>query len=125
LDQDSQFGMISRMLDVVLDEAPPDWHELMINFYVENGHTAFVNSVVVDKEGGGLMEDSLPAMFELVELMGELRQHLAQGGRPEFTQCRLHVKADGRYEASYGHDAVDWNALIEPEWNFPEVLCKN
>jgi hypothetical protein len=117
MDQATQFDIINRILEMALDVAPPSWHELMINYYVEGGHTAMVNTVVVDKDEG-VAEESLPNMYDLAELLLELRLNLAQAGRPEFTQCKIHVKADGEYEATYGYDKVDWAALVQPDWNF-------
>jgi hypothetical protein len=117
VEQATQFDIINRILEMALDVAPPGWREFMINYYVEGGHTAMVNSVVVDKDGGG-GEESLPDMYDLAELLLELRVHLAQAGRTEFTQCKIHVKSDGEYEAMYGYDKVDWADLVRPDWNF-------
>ena len=76
-----------------------------------------VHSYLV-KEGDTLREIALPDSHALSKHMRELQNCLAQAGRQRFTQCRIHLKADGSYEATYGYDPVDWPALLLADWNF-------
>jgi hypothetical protein len=41
-----------------------------------------------------------------------VRDNLAQAGRPKFTNCRIWMTAGGKYEAKYGQDEVDWDAIV-------------
>lgn len=113
----TQFEIINRALQAVLDVLPPDWRELMVNYHVDDDESAVFNTVVVEKNGK-LVEQSLPVVDDVDDLLRSLREHLAQSGKPAFTQCKIHVKAEGQYEATYGYDRVDWDALLVPEWNF-------
>lgn len=125
MNQPEQFQIVSQIVETALDFVPSNWRELMINYHIEGSRSTMVNTVMIETDGG-LGEEALSDIDELDDLLIELQQHLAQAGRPEFTQCKIHVKADGHYEATYGYDKVDWNALLLPDWNFfPKKTTKN
>jgi hypothetical protein len=117
MNQTDQFEIINSILQTVFDVVPEEWLELMINYHIEETHSSMVNTVLVNKDGR-VVEESLPFQYELDGLLIELQKHLAQAGKPEFTNCKIHVKSDGHYETTYGYDKVDWDALLLPSWNF-------
>ena len=53
--------------------------------------------------------------------MRKLQDKLAESGKQPFTRCKLHLHADGKFDASYGYDPVDLDGLVTAEWNFPSV----
>lgn len=117
MNQSDQFEIINRILQTVFDVVPSEWRELMINYHIEGTHSSIVNTVLITKDGR-VTEESIPYQYELDGLLIELQKHLAQAGKPEFTNCKIHVKSDGQYEITYGYDKVDWDALLRPDWNF-------
>lgn len=112
-----QFALVSEVLTSASRVAPAGWTELMIRYYVEGDRSAQVVTCLAARPQGAV-EEALPYDPELDPAMRRLRDHLAQAGRPPFTQARLHLRADGAYEADYGYDPVDWDALLQPRWNF-------
>ncbi len=116
MDED-QFSLISDVLTSSSRIAPSGWTELMIRYYVEGDRSAQVVTCLADRPQGPV-EEALPYDPKLDPTMRRLRDHLAQAGRPPFTQAKLHLRAGGEYEADYGYDPVDWDALLQPRWNF-------
>jgi len=89
----------------------------MIDYFVEGPNSCVIQSYLIEKNGA-IVEKSLDDIRDLHVWMDELQAHLAQAGRPPFTRCKIHLKADGKYESTYGYDKVDWKALVNPDWNF-------
>ena len=112
-----QFQIIQEILGRATALAPRGWREMIIDFYVDPEQSATLKSYLIEKNGA-VVEESLGYISDLDDLMRMLQKHLAQAGRPPFTRCKLHVKANGKYEATYGYDKVDWKALLNPDWNF-------
>ena len=92
----------------------------LLKYYVEDVQIEFANSYLITVNGA-IHEKSLPVPNELDAWMRRLRADLARAGAAPFTSCRLYVLADGKFEATYGYDPVDWDALVTADWNFPEV----
>ena len=93
----------------------------MIVYHVEEGQSQFGNTYLVTIDGQ-TREKWLPPTNDMDDWLRKLRTELSQSGKALFTSCRLHVCADGRFDASYGYDPLDWDALTEDEeWNFPAV----
>jgi hypothetical protein len=112
-----QFQIIGEMLNRAMAVAPPGWRELMIDYFVEGPNSCVIQTYLIEKNGA-IVEKSLDDIRDLHVWMDKLQAHLAQAGRPPFTRCKIHLKADGKYESTYGYDKVDWKALVNPDWNF-------
>ncbi len=117
MSQRDQFEIIRNLLEETYLNAPDDWTDLMLTYYVEEGHSATVNSAVVGT-GAGAREVSFRPAPNMDLLMRELRDELAQAGRPPFTHCKIRVTSEGQYEATYRYGPVDWESLAIPKWNF-------
>jgi hypothetical protein len=114
---DDQFGIIMDVLEPAMAAAPHGWRELMIRYYVDDGQSAQVATCLMDTAQGPT-EIPLSPDLQIDGAMRRLRTHLSEAGRPAFTQAKLHLTADGNYEADYGYDPVDWSTLLQPSWNF-------
>ncbi|MFS2048877.1 hypothetical protein ACEN9J_11320 [Variovorax sp. Varisp41] len=112
-----QFEIMQKIADSALSTIEAGWSELIVNYFVEDSRSGFVNSYLI-KENGALVEKSLPVADDLDSWLRKLQTHLAQNQRPLFTRCKLHIGANGKFDASYGYEKVDWDALLAPEWNF-------
>ena len=112
-----QFQIIGEILRGSMAVAPPGWRELIIDYYVEGDDSCAVQSYLIEKNGA-VVEESLDKIPQLNFWMEDLQKHLAQGGRPPFTRCKLHLRSTGQYESTYGYDKLDWDALLSPDWNF-------
>jgi hypothetical protein len=112
-----QFQIFQEMLRRSMAVAPPGWRELIVDFYVEEDQSATLKSYLIERNGA-VVEESLGYVADLPFWMRKLQGHLAQAGRPPFTRCKIHLKSSGQYESTYGYDKVDWDALLNPDWNF-------
>ncbi|QYF93709.1 hypothetical protein KY495_00245 [Massilia sp. PAMC28688] len=115
-----QFQIIQEIANRAISAAEPGWRELMITYYVEGEQSEFGNSYLISQDGV-TREKALPVFQDLDGWMRRLQEHLAEGGKQPFTMCKLNFLANGKYEASYGYDPVDWDDLITAGWNFPSV----
>lgn len=115
-----QFQIIQEITNRAISGAEPGWSELMILYYVEEDHSRFINTYLVARDGG-IYEKSARVSHDLDVWLRKLRDELAQGGKQPFTSCKLHLCADGKFDASYGYDPVDWDGLVTAGWNFPSV----
>ena len=115
-----QLQSIQEIVSRAISEAQPGLSELMINYHVEDGQSEFANSYLITTSSA-IHEKSLPVPNDLNAWMRQLRNELTRAGEAPFTSCKLHVHADGKFEAKYGYDPVDWDALVTAGWNFPEV----
>lgn len=116
---DDAFEIVSEVLKSAMAEAPQGWRELMIRYFTDDAQSSQVVTCLVDR-AGQLVEAPLPYDPELDGRLRALRAHLAPGGKGPFSEATLHLKADGDYEASYGYGPVNWDALVEPKWNFED-----
>lgn len=114
-----QFQIIQDILQEAISAAEDGWRELMINYHVEGGRSSYVNTCLI-ASGGEECEKSLPNIDPLDSLMRQLQVHLSKSSKQLFTHCVLHLTSDGKYEATYGYEPVDWDALLIPSWNFKE-----
>ena len=112
--------IIQDIVSGAICQAQPGWSELNIHYHVEGGQSELACSYLI-AVGGAIHEKPLPAPNDLDARMRQLRAEQSGDGDAPFTSCRLHVRADGRFEASYGYDPVDWDALVTAGWNFPEI----
>ncbi|WP_199100408.1 immunity protein YezG family protein [Dyella sp. ASV21] len=115
-----QFQIIQEIASRAISGTETGWTELMILYYVEEDHSMFSNSYLVAHDGV-IRERSARVSNDLDGWLRKLRAELAQGGKQPFTSCKLHLRADGKFDASYGYDPVDWDGLITAGWNFPSV----
>lgn len=114
-----QIGIIQEIVNRAVQATEPGWTELLINYHVDEEQSEFRNSYLVSRDGV-LREKSLRVANDLDSWLR--RVELALAGRPPFTSCKLHVGVDGKFEASYGYEAIDWDALLHDNgWNFPAV----
>jgi len=120
MDELDQFQITQHIVDRVLSVIEVGWSELIINYHVEDDQSNFGNSYLIS-QGGVVRERPLPVANDLDEWLRKLRTHLSQGGKTPFSSCKLHLCVDGRFEATYGYDPVDWNGLILSGWNFASV----
>jgi len=112
-----QFGIIQEIGQRVLAAAPPGWWELAIDYAVDDSQSDVSISCLV-KEKAEVVERSLPFVTEIDALLRRLRAHLP-GSRPEpFSTCRIHFFSDGRYDARYGYDPINWDRAISSQSNF-------
>jgi hypothetical protein len=115
-----QFHIIQEIASRAIAGVQPGWSELMILYFVEDGHSRFVNTYLVTQDGV-TREKSARVSNDLDAWLRRLRAELAQGDKQPFTSCKLHLYADGKFDASYGYEPVDWDALVTAGWNFPSV----
>jgi len=120
MDKIDQFQIIQEIANRAISAAAPGWHELMINYYVDSDQSEFGNSYLITQDGV-TREKSLPVAPDMDVWMRRLRTELAKGGQQPFTKCKLHLHADGKFDASYGYDPVDWDGLLTAGWNFPSI----
>ena len=117
---EDQFSIISEVLTSSMAGAPEGWTELAVRYYVEGDRSAQVATCLVDGPDG-VVEEALPYDPVVDTSMRRLRDHLAQAGRPPFTEAKLSLHADGQYNVDYGYEDVDWSALLQPSWNFQQA----
>ncbi|MDR3443803.1 immunity protein YezG family protein [Dyella sp.] len=115
-----QFQIIQEIANRAISGAEPGWSELVILYYVDEDRSLFSNSYLVAHDSV-IREKSARVSNDLDAWLRKLRAELAQGGKQPFTSCKLHLCADGKFEASYGYDQVDWKGLLTAGWNFPAV----
>lgn len=115
-----QLQIIQEIVSRAISKAQPGWRELIINYHVEGGQSEFANSYLITVSSA-IHEKPLPVPNDLDAWMRRLRAELTRAGEAPFTSCKLHAIADGKFEASYGYDPVDWDALVTAGWNFPEI----
>ena len=115
-----QFQIIKEVISRATAAAQSGWSEMIIDYHVEGGQSEFANSYLITINNA-IYEKPLPLHNDLDIWMRRLRTELTRVGEVPFTSCKLHVHADGIFEASYGYDPVDWDALVTYGWNFPEV----
>lgn len=120
MDKIDQFKIIQEIANRAISAAESGWHELMITYHVEGGQSEFGNSYLITQDGL-TREKALPFSHDLDVWMRRLQDKLAEGGKQPFTMCKLHLHADGEYDASYGYDRVDWDSLVTAGWNFSSV----
>jgi hypothetical protein len=119
MESPDQLQSIQEIVSRAISEAQPGWSEI-INYHVEDGQSEFANSFLIAMSSA-IHEKSLPVPNDLDAWMRRLRTELTRGGEAPFTSCKLHVHADGKFEAKYVYDPADWDALVTAGWNFPEV----
>jgi hypothetical protein len=112
--------IIQEVVKIAISKAMPGWREAIINYHVEDGQSQFTNSYLISLNNA-IHEKPLPVLNDLDVWMRRLRAAVTRAGEAPFTSCKLHVHADGRFEASYGYDPIDWAALAIVGWNFSEV----
>jgi hypothetical protein len=115
-----QVQIIQEIISRAIYTAQPGWSELIINYHVDDGQSEFANSYLITVNGE-IHEKSLPVPNDLDVWMRRLRAVLTRAGAVPFTSCKLDVQTDGKFDASYGYDPVDWDELVTAGWNFPEV----
>lgn len=115
-----QLRIIQEIVSRAISKAQPGWSEIIIDYHVEDGQSEFANSYLITVNNA-IYEKPLPVHKDLDAWMRRLRTELTRAGELPFTSCKLHVHADGKLEASYGYDPIDWVALVTAGWNFPEV----
>lgn len=115
-----QFQIIQEIANRAISAAEPAWHELIITYHVEGEQSEFGNSYLITQDGL-TREKALAASHDLDVWMRRLQDNLAEGGKQPFTMCKLHLHADGKYDASYRYDPVDWDDLITAGWNFAAI----
>ncbi len=112
-----EFQIIQDILNDAMRVADDPWHAIIINYYVEKGQCSYTNSYLVERNGV-VKEESLVDIENLDDLMRQLRKMLQQTDNQPFTNCKIHLRASGKYDVHYGYDPVDWDALLVPDWNF-------
>jgi hypothetical protein len=89
---------------------------LRIEFHVEDYEDQLSASYLVERNGVdaevGLLEVREFDSMKIRKWLMLVRDNLAQAGRPKFTNCRIWMTAGGKYEAKYGQDEVDWDAIV-------------
>ena len=118
--QYDQFQIIQEIADRAMSVAESGWSELMITYHVEGGQSEFGNSYLITQDGV-TRERALPVSRDLDIWMRRLQGKLTEGGKQPFTLCKLHLHADGKFDASYGYDPVDWEDLPTRGWNFSSI----
>ena len=121
MDQLDQIQIIQEIVNRAIQAADPNWSELMITYHVAGGQSEFVNTYLTYHDGE-IREKDLPVARDMNVWLRKLQAELSRGGGEPFTLCKLHVCADGRFNATYGYDPVDWDKLLtDPVWNFPHA----
>jgi hypothetical protein len=116
-EQPEQFELINEILQLAFDAAPDEWREMILNHYGDDEQCTISSSVLIDN-GAGDEEQDVETSYEMVELFEQLREHLAESGKPKFSHCKIHITSDGQYEATYSYDEIDWEALFLPDSDF-------
>ena len=113
-----QFQIIQEILRRAIAVADSGWLEMIIDYYVDDSQSVTLKSFLIE-ERGAIVERPLETVPDMDFWLRELRAHLSQSGKPRFTRCKLHVvSSTGKYEATYGYEDLDWDALLDPDWNF-------
>lgn len=120
MESPDQLQIIQEIINRAISTAQFGWSEIVINYHVEDGQSEFASSYLITLNGA-IHEKSLPVPNDLDAWMRRLRNELTRAGAAPFTSCKLDVHADGKFEALYGYDPVDWDELVTAGWNFPEV----
>jgi hypothetical protein len=124
MNQYDQFQIIQEIANRAMSVAESGWSELMITYYVDGGQSEFGNSYLITKDGV-TREKALPVSRDLDMWMRMLQGKLAEGGKRPFTLCKLHLHANGKFDASYGYDPVDWDGLVTSGWNFSSITSSH
>lgn len=78
--------------------------------------------VVGKSDESGREEAALTTRTDLDYHLRNLRDNLL--GKAKFCRCRFHLKRDGYFNADYGYEKPDWDALVLQGWNFLHVESK-
>lgn len=113
----TQFSIIENVLQKTIGAARPGWQEIIIDYFVDDEHSVTLSRCLIE-ENGQMKERHLETPSNFGFLMRSLRAHLAEGGKPLFNRCKIHVLPDGNYEAKYDYREVDWDALVEADLLF-------
>src|SRR5579859_3640942 len=113
----SQFEFIEKILMVVMPFAKIGWREMIIDYYAEDSIASSMSCRYLIERDGKIYQRCIVNLDEVYKWMRKLQAHLAQAGRPEFTRCKIHIKADGKYETAYEYDKIDLRALPERDWD--------
>ena len=112
-----QVGIIQEVVNRVVSSIEPGWIEMMISYYVEGGQSDCLNSYLII-ENGVEKEKSIPFIGDLDFWLRKWQAEMSQGGKQRFTSCKLHLWANGKFDAQYGYEKIDWNALMLEGSNF-------
>ncbi|NHZ44154.1 hypothetical protein [Massilia aquatica] len=112
-----QFELMQEIVNDALIGIESAWRELIITYHVDDEKSDFISTYIVE-ESDGLREKPGKMSNDMDDLLRQLRKHLAQGGKPSFSRLRLHLFANGKFDTSYGYDAVCWPALFQKDWQF-------
>jgi hypothetical protein len=110
------FDSVSHLLE-------PDWMALVIDYHVDETQSSLLGSYVT-RSPEGLEEVGIVLPNDLDGLLRELRESLPDGDVRVFSRCKFRLSRDGAFEAQYSYEEVDWDALLVPDWNFPDVVKK-
>ncbi|EMM2647275.1 TPA: DUF600 family protein [Acinetobacter baumannii] len=103
--------MTQEIVNQAISVVDPGCIELILTYHVEDNHSEFGNSYLINQVGK-VYEKALPVTKDLDFWFRKLEFELHQVNKQLFTSCKLHLWANGKYEASYGYDAVDWDKLM-------------
>jgi len=120
VDKLDQFKIIQEIVNQAISVVDPGWIELRLTYHVEDNYSEFGNSYLIN-QAGKVYEKALPVTNDLNFWFRKLQFELLQVDKHLFTSCKFHLWADGKFEASHGYGAVDWDKLMRAGWNFPSV----
>ncbi len=113
-----QKEIFQEITDSVIGSLPNEWLEFIVKYQVEGNQSQFLNSYLV-LENEKLTEKSIPSITNLDVLLRRLQDEVAIGNKERFTECIIHVKASGEFDANYSYEPIDWDKL-DLGWNFRE-----
>lgn len=115
MSNENQFSIIKEIVDEAVLGVKEGWLALVISCYIDDKQSDFFNTYLI-KEEGSLVEKSLPFSDSVVPLFRRLRSLLTNPNGEEFSGCRLFLDSNGKFDASYSYDALDWDA-ISLDWD--------
>gem|GEM_PF-5643054 len=119
-----QFEIIQEALSYAWGCAEEGLKELRVEIHAEDHHQHLAASYLVERNGLDKVVGLLGVRgfddMKVMKWLMMLRDNLAQAGGQKFTSCRIWMTADGKYEAKYGYDPIDWDALVPAPGLFDE-----
>ena len=104
----SQKEIFQDILDNALSVIDDKWVEIKFDVRMDDEQSGFVVDYFLE-ENGILIEKSLPYVGAFIFLFEELREHLSIGDKPKFSHCKLSFFANGKFNADYSYELVDWD----------------
>ena len=107
--------IFQQILDKVLDVINEKWGEISVRVRVDDESDELIVNYFIN-ENGVSKKKPLGYISNLFDLLEELREYFAQGGKLKFTHCVIKYSSTGEFKADYSYDPVDWE-IIDGTWS--------